>query len=319
MPEYYGLENFNTGDDVAGVVESVGDGITEFKPGDRVAGMHRSGTPHGSYAEYAICPVDTTFHIPDNITFEEASTIPLAALTAGVLLFRGLELPDLRDSDPTEKLPFLVYGGASAIGAFAIQLASHRGIHPIIAVAGRGIPFVEGLIDKTKGDTVIDYRSGDEAVTNAIRGALNGMKLRYALDAVRSGTSYINAARVLEPGSAGGQMSKLGLVLPLSGDATSTAGLEAGMVEQFTLPDGVKEVFLGVNQVHDPKSDRDMEFGFLFCRLLARGLREGWLKPHPHQVQAHGLCGVEGALTKLKAGQASAQKYVVRISDTPGI
>lgn len=105
----------------------------------------------------------------------------------------------------------------------------------------------------------------------------------------------------------------------MPGHTTSTAEFESELIEQFTLPEGVEQVFLGVNQVHNPDSDRDIEFGFLFCRLLARGSRDRWLKPHPHQVQAHGLNGVESALRKLKAGQASAQKYVFRISSTPGI
>ena len=63
----------NSGDDLAGVIEAIGDGVYEFKPGDRVAAMHQIGTGHGSFAEYAITPVSTTFHIPPHISFEEAS------------------------------------------------------------------------------------------------------------------------------------------------------------------------------------------------------------------------------------------------------
>jgi NADPH:quinone reductase-like Zn-dependent oxidoreductase len=61
----------NSGDDVAGIVEAVGARVSEFKPGDRVAGMHEIGTEHGSFAEFAITPASTTFHIPEHVAFEE--------------------------------------------------------------------------------------------------------------------------------------------------------------------------------------------------------------------------------------------------------
>ncbi|KAH8756687.1 chaperonin 10-like protein [Diaporthe sp. PMI_573] len=321
MPEYYGYERINSGDDIAGLVQSVGAGVVEFKPGDRVAAMHQTGSPGGSFAEYALSPADTTFHIPDHISFEEAATIPLAALTAAVLIFRGLGLPGSSDEMNAVKddVPFVVYGGASAVGAFAIQLAKHRGIHPIISVAGRGIAFVESLLDRHKGDTVVDYREGDEAVVAGIRAALKGAKLQYALDAVRSDRSHINLANVLASGSSGVTKSKLALVLPLPGNSEVAAGAESGLVRPFDMPLGIEPIFLGVNLVHNQECDRDREFGFIHSRLLARGLKDGWLKPHPHEVQPGGLNGLENALKKLKEGQASATKYVFRLADTPDI
>ena len=57
---------------MAGFVHAVGSGVTEFKPGDRVAAFHQMGTPNGTYAEYAIAWDYTTFHIPDKITIEGA-------------------------------------------------------------------------------------------------------------------------------------------------------------------------------------------------------------------------------------------------------
>lgn len=62
---------YNSGDDFAGIVESVGDNITEFKAGDRVAGCHEMGAPNGSFAEYTIAWAASTFHIPKKISFEE--------------------------------------------------------------------------------------------------------------------------------------------------------------------------------------------------------------------------------------------------------
>ena len=69
MPEWTSAV-LNQGDDVAGFIHSVGSGITEFEPGDRVAAFHEIGAPGGSYAEYAVAWDHTTFHIPDKTSFE---------------------------------------------------------------------------------------------------------------------------------------------------------------------------------------------------------------------------------------------------------
>jgi NADPH2:quinone reductase len=61
----------NSGDDVAGIVEQFGEGVLEFRPGDRVAAFHRLAEIGGAFAEYAIAPATTTFHLPENISFEE--------------------------------------------------------------------------------------------------------------------------------------------------------------------------------------------------------------------------------------------------------
>jgi NADPH2:quinone reductase len=68
-PEYG--QPHNSGDDIAGIVEAVGDNVFEFKKGDRVASFHEMMSPHGSFAEYAIGWDYTTFHLPQKTSFEE--------------------------------------------------------------------------------------------------------------------------------------------------------------------------------------------------------------------------------------------------------
>lgn len=63
----------NSGDDVAGIVEAVGDDVYEFKKGDRVAAFHEMMAPHGSFAEYAIAWDYATFHLPEKTSFEEVN------------------------------------------------------------------------------------------------------------------------------------------------------------------------------------------------------------------------------------------------------
>ena len=68
---HMGEQPHNSGDDIAGIIEAVGENVTEFKKGDRVAGFHEMAAPHGSYAEYAIAWAYTTFHLPKKTSFEE--------------------------------------------------------------------------------------------------------------------------------------------------------------------------------------------------------------------------------------------------------
>src|SRR5690348_5672916 len=78
-------------------------------------------------------------------------------------------------------------------GAFAIKLARLSNIHPIIAISGRGQKFVEGLIDRSKGDTIVDYRNGDEAVITGIKDALKAniiSETHHAFDAVSEHNSF---------------------------------------------------------------------------------------------------------------------------------
>jgi NADPH:quinone reductase-like Zn-dependent oxidoreductase len=69
----YSEKPSNSGDDIAGIVEEVGEGVMGFSKGDRVAAFHPMGTAHGSFAQYSIAPSHTTFHIPARISFEEVS------------------------------------------------------------------------------------------------------------------------------------------------------------------------------------------------------------------------------------------------------
>ncbi|KAH9862782.1 hypothetical protein J1614_010875 [Plenodomus biglobosus] len=288
IPEWIPDYNANSGDDIAGIVHSIGSNVWEFKPGDRVASFHEMLSPGGSFAEYAVGWQHTTVHIPKNISFEQAATIPLAALTAAIGLHQRLGLPDPW-TPAQEPTPLVVYGGAAAVGAYAIQLACLANIHPIIAVAGRGEKFVQGLIDSSKGDTIVDYRKGDEAVVSGIRDALQGAKLHYAFDATSEHNSYVNICKVLE------KDGRLTLVLP---------------GKQYEgIPETVQQSMTNVGEAH--KGDRD--FAYVAFRYMAKGLAEGWFRAHPHEVVPGGLEGVEQGLRNLKEGKASAVKYVFRI------
>ena len=254
--------------------------------------------PGGSYAEYGLSWAHSTIHLPNKTSFEEGAAIPLAALTAGLGLFARLRLPQPW-LPATSPIPLIIYGAASAVGAYAIQLAKRANIHPIICVAGRSTAHVESLIDRSKGDTIIDYREGDEAVVKAFKeqAAKHG-KISYAFDAVSDHGSYINIGKVLEgPG-------KITFVLPGK--------------EYEGIPEDIEKTTTAVGAVHG-KPDDLKELGFVVFRYIGKGLEEGWFKGQPTEVVPGGLAGVEKGLTNLKEGKANAVKYIFKIADTPGV
>lgn len=71
-------QSLNQGDDIAGIVHAVGDNVVEFQPGDRVAALHQLRAPGGSYAEYAVSPAYTTFHLPKRTSFEGKAWLSLS-------------------------------------------------------------------------------------------------------------------------------------------------------------------------------------------------------------------------------------------------
>lgn len=292
VPEWTNTES-NQGDDCAGIVEAVGDEVTSFKPGDRVAGFHQTFSPGGTYAPFALCPSHTTFHLPAELSFEEAATFPATAGTAAVGLFAregglGLPLPFLPATSP---IPLVIYGASGSVGWFAVQLAAKANIHPLICVAGGGGSTIEGLIDRKKGDTIIDHREGDEVVVKEIKAALDGMPLRYALDTVAHKNTSQNIDEAMPHGGA------IARTLPPSGGLVND-------VEQFQLNVGV---------VHEAQKD----FGYVMYKLVELGLKDRWLKGRPYTVVEGGLNGLEGALAQLKAGKGN--KFVIRIADTENL
>ena len=102
------------GADIAGIVETTGKNIQEFKPGDAVIG-ELAGYGFGGFAEYALAPERLLVHKPTALSFEDAASIPISALTA---------LQALRDKGNIRKgCQVLLVGSGGGVGTFAVQLA----------------------------------------------------------------------------------------------------------------------------------------------------------------------------------------------------
>src|SRR5215813_10011282 len=132
------------GRDVAGQVESVGRNVTRFKPGDAVF-----GTCRGAFAEYA-CASESKLAIkPNKVTFEQAASAPVAALTA---------LQGLRDKGQIQAgQKVLINGAAGGVGTFAVQLARLFGANVTGVCSTTNVDMVRSI----GADRVIDYTQND--------------------------------------------------------------------------------------------------------------------------------------------------------------
>jgi NADPH:quinone reductase-like Zn-dependent oxidoreductase len=132
------------GVDVAGQVEAVGGRVTQFKPGDEVFGSCR-----GAFAEY-VCTSESKLVLkPDNVAFEQAASVPVAAFTA---------LQGLRDKGhirPRQKV--LINGAAGGVGTFAVQIARSFGAEVTGVCSTRNVDMVRSI----GADQVIDYSRED--------------------------------------------------------------------------------------------------------------------------------------------------------------
>ena len=145
--------NHRIGLDVAGVVESVGAGVTRFKPGDEVFGdMFLYGEQGGgAFAEY-VCAKEKAFEpIPPGMSFEEAATLPHSA----ILALQGLRLRDGRTVTPGDKV--LIDGASGNVGPFAVQIAKALGAEVTGVSSTDKMDFVRSL----GADHVIDYTKVD--------------------------------------------------------------------------------------------------------------------------------------------------------------
>jgi 2-desacetyl-2-hydroxyethyl bacteriochlorophyllide A dehydrogenase len=131
--------------DLAGVVERAGSAVTRFKPGDEVFGMRA-----GAFAEYAVAHEDRIAPKPAALSFEQAASVPLAALTA---------LQGLRRGGIAKGKRVLIVGASGGVGTFAVQLARHFGADVTAVCSTRHVEAVRSLgarqvIDYTRQDYV---------------------------------------------------------------------------------------------------------------------------------------------------------------------
>lgn len=133
------------GNDFSGKVIQSGSKVSKFQIGDEVYGRPRKNRI-GTFTEYLSVHEDDVSLKPENLTFEEAASLPLVGLTSWQAFHEILQLK------PDQKI--LIHAGAGGVGTFAIQLAKEMGVFVATTASEKGFDLVSSL----GADRVINYR-----------------------------------------------------------------------------------------------------------------------------------------------------------------
>lgn len=168
---------------LSGIVEAVGERVTQWRIGDEVFGS--TGMRFGGYAEFALASATATLaKKPRNLNFAEAAAIPLGGLNA---------LHFMNDAGDLSGKRLLIIGAGGSIGSFALQIAKRRGAHVTAVDAAHKLAWLSGL----GADRVVDYTREDALAAgdayDVIFATVAGGHFDRCLRAVKVGGCYLTA------------------------------------------------------------------------------------------------------------------------------
>ena len=134
------------GSDLAGIVESVGPEVSEFKPGEEVFGVTNKQFC-GAYAEYAVASAQMVAAKPRSLSFVDAASVPVVAVTAYQMLF---EYARMKAGQAV-----LIHGAAGNVGAYAVQLAKQAELQVFATAGPADLDYVRGL----GAEMVVNYKT----------------------------------------------------------------------------------------------------------------------------------------------------------------
>lgn len=171
------------GADIAGVVESVGEGVTAFKAGDEVFSMIGLW---GAYQEYVSVKADFVAPKPKSMDFVQAASVPLAALTAWQGMFEKASLQAGQTA--------LVYGAAGGVGMFGVQFAKAKGARVVATASAKNADFVRGL----GADDIVDYRTDPASRypqnVDLALDMIGGDAADHCIDALKNGGAHVQVS-----------------------------------------------------------------------------------------------------------------------------
>lgn len=169
------------GVEAAGVVEAVGDGVTAFSPGDRVA---HAGLPLGAYASVRNMPAERLVRLPDDVSFETAAAVMLKGITVHMLFER---VHRLRPGDTV-----LVHAATGGVGQLAVAWARAKGARVIGTVGSEA----KAEIARAAGVAHV-IRRGEDLVA-AVKAATDGRGVDHAIDGI-GGTTLAETLAATAP------------------------------------------------------------------------------------------------------------------------
>jgi NADPH:quinone reductase-like Zn-dependent oxidoreductase len=226
------------GNDVAGVVVRVGSRVRRFNPGDEVYARPDKDRI-GTFAEFISMDEDDLALKPENLSMEEAASIPLVGLTAWQALIERANL--------AKGQKVLIHAGSGGVGTIAIQLAKHVGATVATTTSTANVELVERL----GADVVIDYKKDDfERVVHDYDVVVNSL----------GGETLKKSLRVLKPG---------GKLISISGPPDPAFAKEIGSSWIFGQATRVLSY-----RIRRAAKRRHVDYSFLFMRASGDQLRE---------------------------------------------
>ncbi|KAH8101000.1 GroES-like protein [Cristinia sonorae] len=286
------------GSDSAGVVVAVGEGVDNLAVGDRVFHQGFFTNRLATFKQYAVIGADIAAKIPDNLTFDEAATIPLGLATAAIGLYNetwergGANLVAPWSEGGRGKYarqPIVVFGGSSSVGQFVLQSAKLSGFSPIITtVSPRNNDFVKSL-----GAThTIDRSLSAEEIQSTIK-KITSDPVKIVYDAISIESTQTVAYDVLSPG--GILIIVLNPLIPK---------------EKLTSD---KKVINTYGTVH---AELNRKFGQGLYSNLTNLFKSGDYKPNPVEALPGGLTGIIEGLERLQNDKVSGRKLVAHPQET---
>ncbi|XP_067845889.1 quinone oxidoreductase [Heptranchias perlo] len=228
------------GNDVAGVVEQVGQCVTKFKKGDRV---FTSGTITGGYAEYTLASDDTVYLLPDNLSYKEGSAIGTPYFTA----YRAL----LHKARAKAAETVMVHGASGGVGIATCQIARAYGLK-VLGTAGTQ----EGLSLVRENGAHKTFNHRETGYVDKIKDYTVGRGVNVIIEML----SNVNLSNDLQLLSNGGRVIIVGCRGPIEINPRDTMAKETSII--------------GVALTNATKEDR-LETAAAFYA----GMEAGWLKP----------------------------------------
>jgi NADPH:quinone reductase-like Zn-dependent oxidoreductase len=198
------------GSDVAGEIVEVGAGVSRLRVGDRVVGhavgseRSRNTAAEGAFQRYVVLMDHMVSAIPDSLSFEQASVLPLALSTASCGLFQrdqlGLALPGANPPQRGETV--VIWGGSTSVGVNAIQLARNAGYRVIATASPRNVEWLrsvgaEVVIDRSSPTAVGDIIAavGREPLAGVLAIGAGSLTPAIRISAGTSGTKRVSSAQ----------------------------------------------------------------------------------------------------------------------------
>ncbi|XP_060940414.1 quinone oxidoreductase-like isoform X1 [Limanda limanda] len=231
---------YTPGTDVAGVVETAGEGVVAFKAGDRV---FTTATVSGAYAEFTVAADDCVHKLPDALDFTQGAAIGIPYFTA----YRAL----IHKAHSKAGETVLIHGASGGVGVAACQLSRALGLR-VLGTAGTP----EGMKLVLNNGAHMAFNHREQGYTDKIMEATDGR----GVDVIVEMLSNVNLSKDLEMLAYGGRVTVIGSRGPIEINPSDTMAKESsiiGVVLFFATPEEMKEC----------------------AALLYAGMEAGWLRP----------------------------------------